>query len=278
MKPSELINSLKQKGIATFSFWSQNDKDYYKNVGSGICEGMSLDWLRRKFLKKRNFVTDEKYDPENHDLFSSVNSSMEKLDKKHMLIHRRYAHFRGENEILSRTPAFGDIKPWFDPTQKFAEEYNMNRKKTTGFFSSEIKLSGFERLKYFDLKGMSFNAIQTNEMLNQSTKVIIKRYAEEILNAVAANKISELANEGAGGKLAVDQAPTVFGIMINFHGEGNHATAYFHDTSQISSHHYFDPNAGEFTFKNADDFTTFLGDWWESAYPKKFRLEAEYIY
>jgi hypothetical protein len=280
MKPAELIRKVQKEGKATFSYWNQMSEDYYKDVGSGICEGLGIDWLRRKFNGKRNFITDKKYQPENKDNWGwgKNNSSLPKLEKKQKRIHERYSHFRTKNDPLMRLNIDSEPDPWFDPVQRFAKEYNMNRKKEV-FDWNELgfvkKKSGFENMRYFDLKSL---IVSTDENFRETSKNAIKQYAKDILTAVKENKIFDYADNDEGKLVESEKSQDIFGIMFYFHGNGNHTTAYFRNISSVSKHEYFDPNAGEFIFNKKDDFCTFLGDWWESAYSKKHLIGAEYIY
>lgn len=278
MKPEELIEKVQTEGKASFSYWSQTDKDYYKDVGEGICEGLCVDWLRRKFNGKRNFITALKYQPENKDYlgFGDNNSDLPKLERKQKRIHERFSHFRKQNEPLIRIPVIGDIEPWFDPLQRFAKEYNMNKKKEVLTLSGFVKKkSGFENMRYFALKSQGFS---TDENLKELSKNVIKQYAKSILAAVKENKIVEYADTDEAKLVESKKSHDVFGIMFSFYGNGNHATIYFRNISSVSKHEYYDPNVGELIFNRKEDFCTFLADWWESAYPKKHLIGAEYIY
>jgi hypothetical protein len=263
LTPTDVLKAVTSSGNAAFFYWSQTDKDLYKEVGDGICEGMCLDWLRRKFMGKRDFAESSKYDPEKKvggflGIFNNTdpNPNLPKLEAKQKDLHADYSRARIANsDLMIELGKFsaqmsGDpskqAKEKQDPVQEFALAYNKKKGKATGF----------EKMTYFALPE---KFLDTGDVQKARTELL--GFLEEVL-------------DGAGSTSGNTQPAAV---VINLEGSGNHTLAYFQDSNNPFGFQALDPNAGEFRFKRRDSLVAFVGDWWLAAYSTKRRLVFELI-
>jgi hypothetical protein len=239
-----------------FSAWSQSKKaGRYHDVGKGICEGMSLDWLRRSLHGRRNFVEAEKYRDPGSD-------AMRKLEQKHKTIHSMYKVHRGKNTQetmadLSSTEV--GFKKGSDPIAPFAASYNTERRKGKSFFKwlspRTSSTSGFENLSQFQQTDAEWSTLlQTGE-------------------CVAQGILTQLD--------VAEQLDVPFGLLISFElaGKGHTTAFYYDDDDACSPWHYcfLDPNLGQWRFSTARKFAQFMCELWRAAYSDLVYMTVEII-
>jgi hypothetical protein len=261
----EYILSWRERQRLRFKVWRQGDEELYTEIGNGICEGMSLDWLRRKFADKRNFVSSEKYGGQ-----PQQKAAQAKLGQKQKTIHKQFSALRDRTErsklVLDLDRAeVKHVRPegWFDPVQRFSSEYNAAQNagvlRKVGRFFGVVSTSGFENMH-----------MEPRSSYRIPTVVTVGRCA-----------IHRAVVEAIDGCLAMHTIQARrSGFMLSFvaGGKGHTTVFYYNPMESPWSFQWFDPNIAEFHLMSHLNMADFAAGLWAETYRKYDELQIEPIW
>jgi hypothetical protein len=251
----------------------------------GICHGMSFDWLRRKFLNKRNY-NDARYasqtkNPGDFSFLSKVKDLVlpEQNEKRKAVMLKA-----------------GEIQAGF------YNELRLNRERWHATFQKLTKTKSKEDLTMEDMLKEDSSLVYPDA--HDAETQILKKFARsrtkkmrglEYFN-VSAIKGDWLDNEcmvkGKGdvsaflnehiAMMALEPSGLQRGLMVSFRDENEklkgHATAIYHNrTDSQKTFVFFDPNCGEFFWDKAYDVGVFVGELWAIAYSELKKMEFRTI-
>ena len=251
----------------------------------GICHGMSFDWLRRKFLNKRNY-NDVRYastvkDPGNFSFYSKVRDLVlpEDNEKRKQLMQKAgeiqagfYNELRNNRERWQATleklrkDRKGDDLTPEDMLREDSTLVNPNDHDAETQILRKFALSRVKKMRGLE----SFNVgVVRGEWLSTETVVKSKGDVVAFLNQHIAN-------------MTMEPSDLQRGLMVSFQDENRkligHATAVFDNQGDRNKAFvFFDPNCGEFFWDKSFELSAFVGDLWEIAYSELKELELRTI-
>jgi hypothetical protein len=219
--------------------------------GSGACDVIALDWIRRKLLGKRS-LGDKKYETG----YFWNGPGRQKLGRKHVLLHRLFQDAKVEAlqeapvSLLSGRKEI-DVQNAFN---KVAKKYNedSDRQKRKLAKGEGAKLSGFERLL-----ASSPGAV---DHMDDAKK--------------RADSIGYLLNEKPSG------STVRWGVLLHLTRQSGtgHELAMYRQAAE-GSWAFFDPNYGEFNFLDvSNEIGSFVSSFWNLRYPELTNLMPMLVY
>lgn len=234
------LSVLKGAAQPRCSYSFDQAQDWYIWWYGGACDGVSLDWLRRKFLGKRLFG-DNKY------ATSTIlwnKASRQALGQKHILMSKLFrreweaAYTQANPMTRTMTPEPWSALAYANFVRAFHEDEGRVARKAAK--DEPADTSGFERLS-LECKGM---------ISGQTEKTGRLEVLEEVF------KLGEAAKA------------TSWGILFKLHpqqADSGHAVALHVDGTR-GTYDFFDPNVGEYSFADKESVVTFFVAIWALKY------------
>jgi len=249
----------------------------------GICHGMSFDWLRRKFLNKRNY-NDARYasqtkNPGDFSFLSKMKDLMlpEQNEKRKAVMLKA-----GEIQAGFYNEVRLNQERWEATVQKLrktskedvtVEEVLKEDGSLVNPYAHDAEtqvLRKFALSRTKKMRGLECIHVSAIKVDWMETECVVKGKGD--VSAFLNQHIAMMAMEPSGLER---------GLMVSFRDEGEklpgHATAIYHNRSDAQKTFvFFDPNCGEFFWEKAYDISVFVGELWEIAYPdlKKMKFRT----
>lgn len=245
----------------------------------GICHGMSFDWLRRKFLNKRNY-NDPKYasakDPGNFSVLTKLRDFVvpEKNPKRVSLMLKAGEVQSGFYQKLRE-----NREGWRAAIQTVSKTRNVPDDQVTeddiwGINPNLVNPSDPD-LEQKILARFAFQRIRENRTglaaIGDLSVFSIPKGPEDRVCA-GKSEIADFVLEAIGSMLLEPaSASAEAGLTISFEdsaGKVNgHATAlYWNRKDSHKTYVYFDPNFGEFHWESPKKCATFVAELWDISY------------
>jgi len=246
----------------------------------GICHGMSFDWLRRKFLSKRNY-NDPRFvsltaDPGNYGILAKLTDLVvpEFNEKRRAVMNKAGEIQKGfYNELRSNEVRWKAVRAKLLKTKR-AEDLTMEdflKEDSTlvnpNDHDAETKiLRKFALSRTKNMRGLECFHVSQIRADWLDTQTVVKDKHD--VGAFVSQHIANMAMEPSGLQR---------GLMVSFESKDEkvkgHSTAIYHNqTDKQKEFVFFDPNCGEFFWDKAFDAGLFIGDLWEIAYPHLRKL------
>jgi hypothetical protein len=259
--------------------WFQGTESGVVSTG-GICHGMSFDWLRRKFLTKRNY-NDPRFaswtaDPGNLGILSKVKDLvMPEMNAKRRAVMQKAGEIQAGfyNELR-----LNDVR-WKAAREKLLKTKPAEELTIEDFLKEDSTLvyphahdAETQILKRFALsrtkkmRGLECFHVSEIKVDWLSTETVVKDKND--VGPFVSQHIANMAMEPSGLQR---------GLMVSFQDEDDkvpgHATAIYHNrTDDQKQFVFFDPNCGEFFWGKAYELGMFVGELWDIAYPHLRKL------
>jgi hypothetical protein len=222
---SELLEKAKKANVYPFN---QGD-DWTIWRKGGVCDAISIDWIRRQLLSKKPF-NDNKFKLGWMGLGQPGRS---KLSQKHVNMSHLFREAKQEQLVISD-------KDWVQPTfDKFTEKYNRKYENV----KDGKRTSGLENLQ----AELGYDPTQLGE--DRSSR---KGYLQSRINSLATKVADKCGIKIVLTSKAEPSGHSIAGVLKD----------------EQNGFKFFDPNLGEYAFNDAAKWAEFVEALWYLKYPE----------